>query len=107
MRFWLFVLGALVAGIGWIGMYVGLSYFLGAEVAKRIGNAGAKAVARGARDRRHRAGNQGRLRPGGARPSKQADVSRMRPEITRPSPKTRRYPQITGSSPDRRPWARC
>ena len=31
-----------MAGIGWIGMYVGLSYFLGEEVAKRIGNAGAK-----------------------------------------------------------------
>jgi hypothetical protein len=44
VRFWLFVLGALVAGIGWIGMYVGLSYFLGEEVAKRIGNAGAKAL---------------------------------------------------------------
>jgi membrane protein DedA with SNARE-associated domain len=44
VRFWLFVLGALVAGIGWIGMYVGLSYFLGEEVAKRIGNAGTKAL---------------------------------------------------------------
>ena len=44
VRFWLFVLGALVAGIGWIGMYVGLSYFLGAEVAQRIGNAGTKAL---------------------------------------------------------------
>jgi membrane protein DedA with SNARE-associated domain len=44
VRFWVFMLGALVAGIGWIGMYVGLSYFLGAEIAKRIGNAGAKAV---------------------------------------------------------------
>jgi membrane protein DedA with SNARE-associated domain len=40
VRFWIFVLGALVAGIGWIGMYVGLSYFLGAEVAERIGKAG-------------------------------------------------------------------
>ena len=40
----IFILGATVAGIGWIGMYVGLSYFLGAEIAKRIGNAGAKAV---------------------------------------------------------------
>ena len=37
VRFPLFVLGAVVAGIGWIGMYVGLSYFLGEEVAKRIG----------------------------------------------------------------------
>ena len=44
VRFYIFVLGALVAGIGWIGMYVGLSYFLGAEIAKRIGNIGAKAV---------------------------------------------------------------
>ena len=44
VRFWIFMLGALVAGIGWIGMYVGLSYFLGAEIAKRIGNAGAKAI---------------------------------------------------------------
>jgi membrane-associated protein len=44
VRFRVFMLGALVAGIGWIGMYVGLSYFLGAEIAKRIGNAGAKAV---------------------------------------------------------------
>jgi membrane protein DedA with SNARE-associated domain len=44
VRLWLFVLGALVAGIGWIGMYVGLSYFLGAEVAQRIGNAGTRAL---------------------------------------------------------------
>ena len=26
-----FLLGAVVAGGGWIGMYVGLAYFLGAE----------------------------------------------------------------------------
>jgi membrane protein DedA with SNARE-associated domain len=44
VRFRVFVLGALVAGIGWIGMYVGLSYVLGEEVAKRIGNAGTKAL---------------------------------------------------------------
>jgi membrane protein DedA with SNARE-associated domain len=44
VRFAVFVLGAAVAGIGWIGMYVGVSYFLGAEIAKRIGNAGAKVV---------------------------------------------------------------
>ena len=44
VRFRVFVLGALVAGIGWIGMYVGLSYFLGAEVAQRIGNAGTKVL---------------------------------------------------------------
>src|SRR5208283_6164798 len=44
VRFWIFMLGALVAGIGWVGMYVGLSYFLGAEIAQRIGNAGTKVV---------------------------------------------------------------
>jgi membrane protein DedA with SNARE-associated domain len=44
VRFYVFILGALVAGVGWIGIYVGLSYFLGAEIAKHIGNIGAKAV---------------------------------------------------------------
>ena len=44
VRFALFMLGALVAGVGWIGLYVGLSYFLGEEVATRIGNAGTKAL---------------------------------------------------------------
>ena len=44
VRFPLFVLGALVAGVGWIGMYVGLSYLLGEEVARRIGDAGTKAL---------------------------------------------------------------
>jgi membrane protein DedA with SNARE-associated domain len=44
VRFSVFMLGALVAGVGWIGMYVGLSYFLGTEIAKRIGDAGTKVV---------------------------------------------------------------
>jgi membrane protein DedA with SNARE-associated domain len=44
VRLLVFVLGALAAGAGWIGMYVGLSYFLGAEIAERIGNAGSKVV---------------------------------------------------------------
>jgi membrane protein DedA with SNARE-associated domain len=44
VRFWLFTLGALVAGIGWVGMYVGISYFLGADIAKAIGAAGTKAL---------------------------------------------------------------
>lgn len=44
VRLFIFVLGALTAGIGWIGMYVGLSYFLGEEIAKRIGKAGTRAV---------------------------------------------------------------
>jgi membrane protein DedA with SNARE-associated domain len=42
--FGVFVLGAVLAGIGWIGMYVGLSYFLGAEIATRIGQAGTRAL---------------------------------------------------------------
>jgi membrane protein DedA with SNARE-associated domain len=45
VRFYVFILGALVAGIGWIGMYVGLSYLVGEEIAKRIGGIGAKAIA--------------------------------------------------------------
>lgn len=44
VRFWLFMLGALLAGTGFIAMYVGLSYLLGEEVAKRIGDAGTKAL---------------------------------------------------------------
>jgi membrane protein DedA with SNARE-associated domain len=44
VRFLIFILGALVAGVGFIGMYVGLSYFLGAEIASHIGNVGTKAV---------------------------------------------------------------
>jgi membrane protein DedA with SNARE-associated domain len=45
VRFGLFMLGAVVAGIGWIGMYVGLSYFLGAEIAEHVARAGTKAIA--------------------------------------------------------------
>ena len=44
VRLWLFLLGALVAGVFWVGMYVGVSYVLGEEVAKRIGAAGSKAL---------------------------------------------------------------
>jgi membrane protein DedA with SNARE-associated domain len=44
VRFLIFILGALVAGVCWIGMYVGLSYFLGAEIAKHIGSLGTKAL---------------------------------------------------------------
>src|SRR5580693_4579876 len=44
VRLPVFVLGALAAGAGWIGMYFGLSYFLGAEIAERIGNAGSRVV---------------------------------------------------------------
>ncbi len=44
VRFGLFMAGALVAGVGWIGVYVGLSYFLGAEIAHRIGQAGTRAL---------------------------------------------------------------
>jgi membrane protein DedA with SNARE-associated domain len=38
------MLGALTAGIAWVGMYVGLSYFLGEEITKRLGKAGTRAV---------------------------------------------------------------
>jgi membrane protein DedA with SNARE-associated domain len=44
VRFWLFLLGALAAGIFWIGIYVGTSYFLGEEIAKVIGTAGTKVL---------------------------------------------------------------
>ena len=44
VRLPVFVLGALVSGCFFIVMYVGLSYFLGAEVAEAIGNTGSKAV---------------------------------------------------------------
>jgi len=45
VRFWLFLLGALTAGIFWIGIYVGVSYFLGEEIARLVGKIGAKALA--------------------------------------------------------------
>ena len=44
VRFWLFLLGALTAGIFWIGIYVGVAYFLGEEIAKVVGKIGAKAL---------------------------------------------------------------
>ena len=44
VRFWLFLLGALAAGIFWIGIYVGTSYFLGEEIAKLVGKVGTKAL---------------------------------------------------------------
>ena len=44
VRFWLFMLGALTAGVFWIGIYVGISYLLGAEIAKLVGKAGTKAL---------------------------------------------------------------
>ena len=44
VKFWIFIIGAAVAGILFIGIYVMLAYYLGAEAAERIGNAGARAV---------------------------------------------------------------
>ncbi len=44
VRFWLFLLGALTAGIFWIGIYVGVSYFLGEEIAKLVGKIGTKVL---------------------------------------------------------------
>lgn len=40
----IFVIGALAAGISWIGMYVCVAYFLGAKVARRIGDAGTMGI---------------------------------------------------------------
>jgi membrane protein DedA with SNARE-associated domain len=44
VRFWLFLLGALVAGIFWIGIYVGIAYLLGEEIAKVVGKIGTKTL---------------------------------------------------------------
>lgn len=44
VRFLLFLLGALVAGIFWVGIYLGISYFLGEEIAKLVGKIGTKAL---------------------------------------------------------------
>jgi membrane protein DedA with SNARE-associated domain len=44
VRFLIFIQGAVVAGVGWIGVYVWLSYFLGAEIARHIGTVGTKAT---------------------------------------------------------------
>lgn len=44
VRLVVFALGALVSGSFFIALYEGLSYVFGEEVAKRIGDAGAKAV---------------------------------------------------------------
>lgn len=44
VRFGLFALGAVVAGVFWLGVYLVVSYFLGADLARAIGNAGTKAI---------------------------------------------------------------
>jgi membrane protein DedA with SNARE-associated domain len=44
VRLHVFMLGALVSGAFFIALYEGLSYLFGEEVARRIGNAGSKAV---------------------------------------------------------------
>jgi membrane protein DedA with SNARE-associated domain len=44
VRFPLFLLAALTAGTVLICMFVGISYFLGPEIAERIGTVGTKAV---------------------------------------------------------------
>ena len=44
VRFWLFMLGAMAAGVFWIGIYVGISYLLGEEIAKLVGKIGTKAL---------------------------------------------------------------
>ena len=44
VRLLVFLLGALVSGAFFVALYEGLSYLFGEEVAKRIGDAGSKAV---------------------------------------------------------------
>lgn len=44
VRFGVFVLGAVTSGFVLIALYVGVSYFLGADIAERIGTAGARAL---------------------------------------------------------------
>ena len=44
VSFGMFVLGAATSGFVLIGLYVGVSYFLGADIAERIGTAGARAL---------------------------------------------------------------
>jgi membrane protein DedA with SNARE-associated domain len=44
VRYGVFLLGAVVAGGVRIVLYVGLSYFFGAEIAERVGNTGTKAL---------------------------------------------------------------
>jgi uncharacterized membrane protein len=44
VAFWMFVLGAVTAGVFFIALYVGVSYLLGPEIAESIGTAGARAV---------------------------------------------------------------
>ncbi len=44
VRLYVFLLGALVSGAFFIAIYEGLSYLFGEEVARRIGDAGSKAV---------------------------------------------------------------
>jgi len=45
VRFALFMLGAVVAGVFWIGIYLVVSYFLGARIAEAVGNAGTMTIA--------------------------------------------------------------
>ncbi len=44
VRLHVFLLGALVSGAFFVGLYEGLSYLFGEEVVKRVGDAGSKAV---------------------------------------------------------------
>ena len=44
VSFGVFLLGAATSGIVLIALHVGVSYFLGADIAERIGTAGARAL---------------------------------------------------------------
>jgi hypothetical protein len=61
VRFWLFLLGALVAGVFWIGMYGGISYLLGEEIAKLVGQNRHEGGDRRDPARRRKAVDQGRV----------------------------------------------
>ena len=44
VRFAVFTLGALAAGVFWVGIYMVLSYFLGAKIAQAVGNVGTTVI---------------------------------------------------------------
>ena len=44
VRLTVFMLGTLTTGVFWVGIYVVLSYFLGAKIAEAVGNAGTTVI---------------------------------------------------------------
>ena len=93
VRLVVFVLGALVSGSFFIALYEGLSYVFGEEVAKRIGDAGAKAVL-GVLVAVALGLGSGPGGPGGA-PGEEVRVTKVPPKIVRRLRETLRYLAIT------------